>query len=111
MIDWRATALRAHAQTITAAVPLRRPLPRGTRSELVDIAFDDGTLVAACTWLPHPAPAVIVIHGTSGSSEDAYVVRASRALVRAGFHAVRLNQRGTGLGQGRAKRLYHGGLG
>lgn len=101
-----------HAQTLTAALPLRLPLPAGVSSEMVELPIPEGgSLVAACTWQPEPAPAVIVLHGVAGSSDDAYVVRAATALAREGFHVLRLNQRGSGRGKGKARRLYHAGLG
>lgn len=101
-------SLWAHAQTVTAALPFARPLPRGLTHDVVELPLGDGgVLVAACTFHSKRAPAIVVLHGVSGSSEDHYVVRASRALVRAGFHVVRMNQRGSGLGMGKARQLAH----
>jgi uncharacterized protein len=103
-------SLWAHAQTVTAALPFARPLPRGLRHEVVELPLGDGgVLVAAATFHPERRPCVVVLHGVSGSSEDHYVVRAARALVRAGFHVVRMNQRGSGLGMGKARQLGHAG--
>jgi uncharacterized protein len=111
-VDAPKISLLSHAQTVTAALPLRHGLPRGVHGHFIELAVPEGGfLVAACSWQPRPAPAVILLHGVAGSSEDAYVVRAARALLRAGFHVLRLNQRGSGLGRGRARRLYHAGLG
>lgn len=104
-------SLWSHAQTVTAALPLRRALPRNVAHEVVELAIPEGgALIAPCSWQSRRAPAIIVLHGVAGSSEDAYVVRASRELVHAGFHVMRLNQRGSGLGRGRANRLYHAGM-
>lgn len=101
----------SHAQTLTAALPFARRQPRGGHDVIEHIAIPEGgVLVLACTFLPRPAPLAIVLHGVSGSSQDHYVVRAARALVRAGFHVARLNQRGSGLGMGKARRLAHAGL-
>lgn len=103
----------SHAQTITAALPFARRHPRGVHDvvEAVAIPGDGGALFVACTFLPNPAPLIVVLHGVSGSSQDHYVVRAARAFVRAGFHVARLNQRGSGLGAGKARTLGHAGLG
>jgi predicted alpha/beta-fold hydrolase len=103
-------SLWAHAQTVTAALPFARPSLRGVTHELVELPLDDGgVLVAACTFHRGRKPAVVILHGVSGSSEDHYVVRAARALARAGFHVVRMNQRGSGLGMGKARQLGHAG--
>jgi uncharacterized protein len=100
--------MRAHFQTWTAALPAWRPSPPQMRHEIARLAADDGsTLVAVCAWQPHTAPAVVVVHGVGGSSDDPYIVRAGRSLEHAGFHVVRINQRGSGLGVGLATRLYH----
>jgi predicted alpha/beta-fold hydrolase len=102
----------AHAQTVTAALPFSRPRPRGVREAISHIPIPEGgVLVLACTFQPRPAPAIVVMHGVSGSSEDPYVVRAGRAFARAGYHVARYNQRGSGLGMGKALRLGHAGLG
>lgn len=101
-----------HAQTVAAALPAPRGLPAGMSSTVVELAIPEGgQLVALGTWQPSPAPAVLLLHGVAGSSDDAYVVRAARALLRAGFHVLRLNHRGSGRGRGKARRLYHAGLG
>ncbi len=103
----------SHVQTATAAFPLAPGLARGVRTEAVEIPLDDaeGALVAVAEWQPRAAPVIVVIHGVAGSSDDGYVVRAARALGRRGWHVLRLNQRGSGRGVGRAARLYHAGLG
>lgn len=102
----------AHAQTVSAALPTRLPRPRDVTEELLELPIPEGgVLVAVLERQPRVAPAVVVLHGVGGSSDDAYVLRASVALLRAGFTVLRLNQRGTGRGAGRARRLYHAGLG
>jgi predicted alpha/beta-fold hydrolase len=106
---------RAELQTVAAALPLRARLPRGVVDVVVDLELSlgglpIGHLVTVQTFLPQKAPAVIVVHGVGGSSDDAYVVRAARFLSLQGFHTVRVNLRGSGRGTGRADALYHAGL-
>ena len=88
------------------------------REELLELPIDPrdaeipgGHIVAAADWQPRAAPAVVVVHGVAGSSDDAYVVRAARALAHRGYHVLRINQRGSGRGHGKAAHLYHAGLG
>ncbi|HEY4220722.1 MAG TPA: alpha/beta fold hydrolase [Myxococcota bacterium] len=103
--------LYAHAQTVTATFPTMARAPAGLVSETLELALvGGGALVALAEWQPRTAPAALIIHGVAGSSDDAYVVRAARALSRRGFHTVRVNQRGSGRGSGKAPVLYHAGL-
>src|SRR5688572_15144333 len=67
-------SLWAHAQTVTAALPFARPLPRGLHHEVFELALGDGgVLVAAATFHAgihaERRPCVVVLHGVSGSSE------------------------------------------
>jgi uncharacterized protein len=78
-----------------------------TRTEL---SVGDGSLVLECQWQSHPAPVVVVLHGVAGTSQDPYVRRAANVAVSCGMHAVRLNQRGTGLGRALSHTIYHPGL-
>src|SRR4051812_5328124 len=96
-LDTLAFVVWRHIQTATAAVPL---VPRVARGVVVDVleldvaapssatepSLDDehGSVVVVAEWQPHPAPAVIVMHGVGGSSDDPYVMRAARALSRRG---------------------------
>lgn len=106
-------ALWSHVQTVTSALPLRRAAPPHVVTEVHDLPLPDdaGHMVVVARWQPRRAPAVVVCHGVSGSSDDAYVVRATIELLREGFHVVAINGRGSGRGIGRSRRLYHGGLG
>jgi uncharacterized protein len=105
-----AMAFRTHLQTVAAILPWRSEAQAHDHEELVIPIPEGGELVAVATWQKQRAPAVILLHGVAGHSEDPYVLRAADALVRAGYHAIRLNQRGTGRGKRRAERLYHAGL-
>jgi hypothetical protein len=105
-----------HVQTLGAALPLHAPrsfVPDGATSERLEIPIGDaGALAADAWWLEGSprAPTAIVVHGVGGFSESRYVVRAARALHRAGYHVVRLNLRGAGAGMPLATSLYHAGI-
>jgi predicted alpha/beta-fold hydrolase len=75
-------------------------------------APDGEPLVAETTWQPGPrdaAPAAVLVHGLEGSSTIHYMVGLADKLFRAGFHVVRLNQRGCGAGEGLTRTVNHGG--
>jgi predicted alpha/beta-fold hydrolase len=105
-----------HVQTLGAALPLHAPrafVPEGAVSERLEIPIGDaGALAADAWWLTGAprAPTALVVHGVGGFSESRYVVRAARALHRAGYHVVRLNMRGAGAGMPLATSLYHAGI-
>jgi uncharacterized protein len=98
----------AHLQSFSSMLPMVAPstIPV-VRTEL---AVGDGSLVLECQWQPYPAPVVVVLHGVAGTSQDPYVRRAANVAVSRGMHAIRLNQRGTGLGRALAHTIYHPGL-
>jgi predicted alpha/beta-fold hydrolase len=103
-----------HVQTLGAALPLHAPrsfVPEGATHERIEVPIGDaGALAADAWWLDGTRPAAIVVHGVGGFSESRYVVRAARALHRAGYHVVRLNLRGAGAGMPLATSLYHAGI-
>jgi predicted alpha/beta-fold hydrolase len=105
-----------HVQTLGAALPLHAPrsfVPDGAVAERLEIPIGDaGFLAADAWWLDgvRRAHTAIVVHGVGGFSESRYVVRAARALHRAGYHVVRLNLRGAGAGMPLSTSLYHAGI-
>jgi predicted alpha/beta-fold hydrolase len=104
-----------HLQSIGAALPLHAPrayTPEGAASERLELAVaPDASIVGRAWWHCESARATaLVVHGVGGTSESRYVVRASRALFRAGMHVVRVSLRGVGDGVRHARALYHAGL-
>lgn len=103
-----------HVQTVCAALPLPGVATRQPQAQLehliVDLPGGQERLHARALWLRGRRPAVIVIHGVGGSSDSAYVRRAAAAMLRAGYHAVSLNLRGSGPGAELAQCIYHAGL-
>jgi len=69
-------------------------------------------VVAHCHWQPRPweHPTLLVLHGLESSSEAHYVRGLSDKAWRAGFNAVRLNQRNCGNTEHLSDSLYHSGL-
>ena len=99
-----------HVQTLGAALPLHLGVPLGVRAQALRVPIDGGALHASAGWQHGARPAVILVHGVGGSIDSHYVVRAARAFHGAGFHVVRLNQRGAGSSLGHVPSLYHAGL-
>ncbi|AKV01861.1 Hydrolase, alpha/beta fold family functionally coupled to Phosphoribulokinase [Labilithrix luteola] len=106
-----------HLQTLGAAAPLFAP-PRShveTTTDDLRIPLDPErkhVLHARAWWATttERRPVVVVIHGIGGSTESRYVLRASVALHRRGYHVVRLNLRGAGTSIPDVPSLYHAGL-
>lgn len=72
-----------------------------------------GTRVLAhCHWQPRPwlRPTVLALHGLESSSDAHYVRGLSDKAFKAGFNAVRLNQRNCGHTEHLSDGLYHSGL-
>lgn len=105
-------ALRnAHVQTFSASWPRRvAELPAGEPARFV--APDGEPLCARVHWQPGPrdrSPAALLIHGLEGSATSSYVRATAARLLRAGWHVVRLDQRGCGEGERATPTLHHGG--
>jgi len=85
---------------------LPAPVPR-----YFDISADVRVL-AHCHWQSRPweHPTLIVLHGLEGSSDAHYMRGLADKAVRAGFNAVRLNQRNCGGTEHLSAGLYHSGL-
>lgn len=76
-----------------------------------DVA-DDTRVLAQCHWQPEPwhHPTIIVLHGLEGSSDAHYMRGVADKACRAGFNAIRLNQRNCGGTEHLSAGLYHSGL-
>ena len=72
----------------------------------------DVRVLAHCHWQLRPweHPTLIVLHGLEGSSDAHYVRGLADKALRAGFNAVRLNQRNCGGTEHLSAGLYHSGL-
>lgn len=81
------------------------------RSEIRRIPVRPGVeVLAKVSRQPGPAPALILIHGLEGSSDAGYMRGVGARALRAGFHVVRLNQRGCGGSWPLTDTPYHAGL-
>lgn len=72
----------------------------------------DVRVLAHCHWQfrPWDHPTLIVLHGLEGSSDAHYMRGLADKAFRAGFNAVRLNQRNCGGTEHLSTGLYHSGL-
>ncbi len=101
-----------HLMTVAAAYWPRRleRLPRPTE-RLFEV--ERGTqLLAKCHWQAEPQrhPTIVLVHGLEGSSESRYLLGIADQGFRAGFNALRLNQRSCGGTQRLTPTLYNSGL-
>jgi hypothetical protein len=69
-------------------------------------------VLAHCHWQPERRehPTVLLLHGLEGSSDAHYMKGIAEKAFRAGFNAVRLNQRNCGDTDHLSEGLYHSGL-
>jgi predicted alpha/beta-fold hydrolase len=99
-----------HVQTVGAALPLFTA-DKDLVEERLWFEVLGGAVHARAFWHEGKRmPTALVLHGVAGTSQAKSVVRAARALYRAGFHVVRLDLRGAGAGVERAPNIYHAGL-
>lgn len=94
-------------QTLGAALPW---WTGRVTAELVRVPIAGGALHLHLTRRGGRAPMVLLVHGIGGSSESNYVLRASSALLSAGFHVARIDLRGAGNSLADAPSLYHAGV-
>lgn len=98
------------------------PHHRGTAlpTRRVDLRLPDGDVLAladspARTPAPTghgrqlPAGVAVLVHGLCGNQNSPYMRRVGMRLHQLGQHCVRVNLRGSGPGQGLARRPYHSG--
>jgi hypothetical protein len=97
-------------QTLVAA--LLHGAPPGGRLERRVLQLDaSNSVVAICHWQPRrEAPALLLLHGLTGSADSAYMRRTARKAFAAGLHVVRLNARNCGDTEHLCATLYHAGL-
>ena len=91
----------------------RRAFPRlpPPTPRLFDVGSDTRVL-AHCHWQPNAGarPTIVTLHGLEGSSDAHYMRGIADKAFRAGFNAVRLNQRNCGGTEHLSPGLYHSGL-
>ncbi len=95
----------------TLATRFFSPVPPA--SERLVFAVGAGDAVVGMLSLP-PAfragdPVVVLVHGMTGSSQSAYVVRMAHQVMASGAAALRLNLRNAGEGAGLSRLPYHSG--
>lgn len=87
--------------------------PRETPTEARQfMVAPESQILGSCHWQParDRHATVILVHGLEGSSDSHYMVGIARKAYRAGFNAVRLNQRNCGGTDHLTPTLYNGGL-
>src|SRR5271169_6872938 len=69
-------------------------------------------ILAKCHWQAEPRfrPTLVLLHGLEGSSESGYMLGAADKAFRAGFNALRVNQRNCGGTAHLTPTLYNSGL-
>jgi predicted alpha/beta-fold hydrolase len=84
---------------------------RPPKSEQINITLDDGDILVCNVSYPKNTPKglVIMLHGLGGSANSRYMMRISKRCNASGYIAVRVNLRGSGLGQGLARKLHYAG--
>src|SRR5713226_2090089 len=101
-----------HLMTLTASfVPRRFPALPAPSERLFET--EPGTqLLGHCHWQAEPGkhPALVLVHGLEGSSESGYMRGIAEKAFRAGFSAIRLNQRNCGGTERLTPSLYNSGL-
>ena len=102
-----------HAMTIVGSQWPRRFDGLGGPGEAREFETEPGVRVLArCHWQParRARPTIVIIHGLEGSAESHYVLGTAEKAFRAGFNALRLNQRNCGGTERLSETLYHSGL-
>lgn len=101
-----------HAMTIASAfVPRKFDLPLA--EERLFQVDAESRILGKCHWRPgkrRDAPVLVIVHGLEGSSDSNYVCGIAEKAFRAGFHAVRLNQRNCGGTERLTPTLYNSGM-
>ncbi len=101
-----------HLMTLVAGYWPRR-LERLSRPTERLFEVEPGTrLLARCHWQAEPQrhPTIVLVHGLEGSSESRYMLGTADKAFRAGFNALRLNQRNCGGTERLTPTLYNSGL-
>jgi uncharacterized protein len=101
-----------HAQTMASSY-WRRRFPGLPASAPREFETEPGTrILGECHWqiAPRECPTLVLVHGLEGSSQSGYMQGLAERAFRAGWNAVRLNQRNCGGTERLTPTLYHSGL-
>lgn len=72
---------------------------------------DGDELAITSTSHPEGKHVVVLFHGLGGDSTSDYIQRAAQLAYNMGHHVVRVDHRGAGASEGRARKPYHSGRG
>lgn len=109
----------AHAQSVLASAPLRRPLVERRARDLIeassDVILDCGRGVRLHGYYsPHSGPpesvckgTAVLIHGWEGSADSLYLLSTASHLRRRGYDVFRLNMRDHGPSHHLNQDLFH----
>ncbi len=81
-------------------------------TRLHKIPAANGDTLVMCENRPatkKPKAAVLLMHGLGGHADSSYMLRVADKFLRQGWSTFRLNHRGSGLGKGLAREIYHAG--
>ena len=111
----------ANFQTIAAHLLARAssfdPVFRGLNSTSVQLPTQDGSGDRLAIYVHKyegygagEQPAVLLVHGLEADADGLYIIKIAEKLLRAGFHVVRMNLRGCGIGKDLARHSYSAAL-
>ena len=101
-----------HLQTLASTFLIRR-FPALPPSVARDFEVEPGTRIRGqCHWqaVPRQHPTLVLVHGLEGSAESGYMLGLAERAFKAGWNAVRLNQRNCGGTESLTPTLYNSGL-
>lgn len=101
----------SHLMTVAASrKPRRHRLPPATE-RLFEVE-PGSRILGHCHWqrVPQQHPTLVLVHGLEGSSDSSYMKGTAEKALRAGFNAIRLNQRNCGGTEHLTPSLYNSGM-
>lgn len=99
-----------HLQTILGLIATGPKPVKSYRNKRILIKILEGKLALDCSFQKEKKrPALIIIHGLTGSSNSAYVERISRHAYADGFNIIRMNMRGCGNTINLTSSIYNAG--
>lgn len=95
---------------MTWSVLLPVPDPEEPEPELLDVPVEGGHVRSIVHWQREPSPAVVLLHGLTGSGQSTWVRSITHKLLDQGYHVVRYNARGSDGTERLAEGIAHFGL-